>query len=1281
MARFKLSMKNQHGTTVLTDYDTMRTTGGLTFDEQLNLSTDGSTLSFSMLKYLYEASNKIVNTPAISITYGTVIQLITNDYRYDFAVTSIDYQFLSENLQLSFSTQDLFQFETSRLGVGYTIVADPTDPEYLGAQPIDYWARKIVSDNNLNWTYIGIDNLNQVILTNYNSEQTNRTRAQIEQNKIEDWLNLPKTDYSTLNSSVSFECSDSNAFNALKQLATDNELFIWVDYSGRNFGFVPLKNPIFNGYYFNPNNNLQSFSLRGDGGNLITVLNVTGPKDINDQEITLVPTVPGKVNSYINTDDWESSIYYPGMYIDLVKDDDLTKNSDFIYQIEYTPWFENKLINIDFFTQDNLLTLAEKQDIEYTLYNDLRRANGRMITSWSAYITQYEQDLMDINQNEIAVEGLMASLYADTEAIYEALQNNKLITIAYRANTGDKYASVVIPDGYVIDVTINNTSYYNIPNQPFTPDENIEGPLGPVAITQVNNFGSQSLPNPFLIQTLDNQEIASLYHSRPKLQNNIPQIQNITDLDFGSPYYVLMNRYSNLGFKILGPENSVIGPGGIPVVWNEWKASSVGFSIALYDNNGQSFKVLEIFLRSNGQFNLAPSSINSLATLNDETTDLSAHTAFWLNGYGYFHFDFSLRKITGGFSFNFSNFEIVGGGTQYGHPSVKFMTAFLFLRDEFINIFPLQYEDTLLGTYCWKNGLSKAYIINSDYAPMNFNHQLILQNQQTDTIPYTDVEQLFWGDTPVDSAKYVIIKKGPADIVLKKPSAVEDQSPEIIASYKLDEDLEKNVLQSIYTLQNWTPSLTSKSPNILSDLPGFLNQYCTKYDTYKQLFLENIYKFQNEWNRVIINDPDSYSVGQIYSTYYKIGVINNSDQFVIGDIWSESYSSYYLTNNDIEIWRSILGIKPDPDTDELRTILRNEVIQYCAKLSSTLTQYWSLAYSAAQILGYYLPQNWDCITALERLTDYSDVKQLAWPLLRSRYYNSTTSQWIDGYAAPYWNVEPTLSYRFFINVTSEEVYKHSYKFFDLNDPRNNWTLDTRAQTQLYYDPVYVTDSMFTNTYYQLADNTHQNYYDNIRLYYTTNRSKTNYYTTTNLPLTTEGYLLNYIPSTITLIPLLNQWIQFISNHNQYDLSKYYTALNKHNEIWQSLYTKYPGIFRESSYVNETASSSHELYLAAKRELDKLSKPEFAYTLTGMDIYMHNSDFLPTRIKLGEQIRIDYQEKDQITTTLNTALREPLFITGIQHSLRNDGDYQFTVTTRSATDTMVQRFAKLLNFKR
>lgn len=143
----------------------------------------------------------------------------------------------------------------------------------------------------------------------------------------------------------------------------------------------------------------------------------------------------------------------------------------------------------------------------------------------------------------------------------------------------------------------------------------------------------------------------------------------------------------------------------------------------------------------------------------------------------------------------------------------------------------------------------------------------------------------------------------------------------------------------------------------------------------------------------------------------------------------------------------------------------------------------------------------------------------------------------------------------------------------------------------------------------------------------------------------------------------------------------YQLQAEHDKIWQHLYSAYPGVFCETTYENNDAATSMDLYFAAKAQLTALNQPEFSYSLTGIDIYSRGDKLLLWNVKLGDQVRIDYVEDEANVQVIDAALQEPLYITSINHSLRDDGNYQFDVATRKATDTMVRRFARLLTLGR
>lgn len=480
MANFILSSVGKRGTTIITQYDSVKNqNAGLSFDEELDLSSGGNSLSFSMLKYVYEGKNKVVNTLATSLIYGSHLVLNTNGHRYDFNINNISYEFLADNLRINYKATDAFKYELSSIGVGYTISDDTSSADYLGAQPIDLWARKIIRENNLSWKYINIDAANAALIK--------RDKQSASWNDI-----------------VSFSISDSNAYQALATLGENNEFIINVDYASHSFWFVPQKSPVSKGFYFNPWNNLQDFSLSGNSDSLITVLNITGPEDFNGQEITLVPEIPPVIASFINDEInvgrqklaaclvegdipnpndpstfqplfmlsadqtdytdcvgldiieelgnnmWENSRWnnslYSSIYDILRARDDYQMTSvdyDFLDGSAYTPWLENKLINIEFFKDTAILSVSEYNDIHDILYNKLRIVNGRLILERKNQLLRMEQDLTTLTDMQIALDTRNASILSSVEELLTTIANtdaDKAIAPIYLGKEGNTYS-------------------------------------------------------------------------------------------------------------------------------------------------------------------------------------------------------------------------------------------------------------------------------------------------------------------------------------------------------------------------------------------------------------------------------------------------------------------------------------------------------------------------------------------------------------------------------------------------------------------------------------------------------------------------------------------------------------------------------------------------------------------------------------------------------------------------------------------------------------------------
>lgn len=979
MAKFTLSAVTTSGEVLLTYFDaTNNQFGGLTFDESLNNSCDTSELIFSAMKYRIENGQQLINLPITSLTYGTIIRLRERDIVTEFKIQSINYTFLPNNLQLQFTCLDRFQAEATKIGVGYTIQADPTDPNFLGAQSIDTWARKIIRETNLPWGYINVDEANATLIKQLASEEQIFARDNItdsaEWDRINDALiNEFAVNPATLNAAVSFECSNANAFEALKKLASDNELILRVDYSTNNIYFIPQKNWWFKGYYFNPHINLQQMGLQGDGQNMATVLNVTGAKDINDQEITLVPSIPEDFEKFVSTADWENSYYYPTFF------DDHSTDKNFATLASLIPWFENKLIDISFY-RNKLITPQQEEDINNILTNDLRRVNAPLIIATRNHLKNVEKWMMDLQKIRTEVE-------------------NKV--------------------GYVVGA-------------------------------------------------LD------------------------TMLD-----------------TLVTPNNNSIAPSAV-------------FLVSLYDT----------------LFICIPCATGLNLYINNSTASQPT-------------IDRMVIPIQPTFSLTENNTLRFQSGTQ---------------------------EDTL--------------IINFKY---NTN---------------------------------------------------------------------------IYDLSYTVPTINGPIP----ELDSFLNEEAAALNAAAQTLAKNSYLLRTYW------EGNNYRHESFYCQFKPMGMYTKNDTENIDPEIDEQLTarSFWSTADQSAIGTAAL--------DALiayfgKAPTRSQVIQECANIAAKMNEYWTAMRRAALQQGVFVPTSWDCVDfykAHQSVNIFSPWLISLLPLTDEIDSNNQHHYRISDYYGR--DSVPQ-------SIKPQSIYR--YKFYDQQRDIVNPLVTNNVQYLAINTDKVITSN--TDNYYEKQTDITE---DDGYIWYTLSKNQRTLKDTIQLFRTKLKYqdmvynIGHFMPATLQSTPT------WPSDGETY-IEKYYHQLlqcyvqgttmyqwqAKHDEIWQHLYAAYPGIFNETTYNNTDAASSMDLYFAAKAQLTALNQPEFSYSLTGIDIYSRDDKLLLWNVKLGDQVRIDYVEDEANPQIVDMALRESLYVTGINHSLRDDGNYQFNVATRKATDTMVRRFARLLTLGR
>jgi hypothetical protein len=234
---------------------------------------------------------RIKNPLFESVLHGTQLRLIDkNGIAWDSIVTEMSYDFKQDNIIVSFTAIDIFSYQMSRRNLNYTIAND--DSNFIGALSLDDWAYKIKKECKINWTYNPVDSQNNQLMKILAAENNTSTSAQ------------------SFNDIKSFSISGSNAYDALVKLGEAFGMQLKLNYEQQTFGFIPTKKPINRGFYLNPSINLQSLQISTDGKSQTTVLNICGPTDSFNNEITILGTIPASILNWFGSTTWKDSKYY-----------------------------------------------------------------------------------------------------------------------------------------------------------------------------------------------------------------------------------------------------------------------------------------------------------------------------------------------------------------------------------------------------------------------------------------------------------------------------------------------------------------------------------------------------------------------------------------------------------------------------------------------------------------------------------------------------------------------------------------------------------------------------------------------------------------------------------------------------------------------------------------------------------------------------------------------------------------------------------------------------------
>lgn len=294
-----------------------------TFDEKVSFHKNAQKeLTFSMLRNVWVENEFVVNPFVSALHVGAQLLLTDKDgNEHIFTVKNVNYTPTSENMLYAYTCQDSFSYQGARQNAGYTIENDLTSEDFIGAENIDFWAKKIQQECHIGYKYLGLkDNLW------IGQDGNTHTGAISSLNKIIKHA-YNEIDHKDYFATIPFSVSGSSASAALISLAeqmgfmlnvcektqTGEDGRIYID---SYFWLEPEKHEQVSGLKYSPYSSIQNFTFSHAGESLSTVLNVES-NTFDDELVTLLPDVQEFFIEYFESDEWKNSSFYEGMFSDV----------------------------------------------------------------------------------------------------------------------------------------------------------------------------------------------------------------------------------------------------------------------------------------------------------------------------------------------------------------------------------------------------------------------------------------------------------------------------------------------------------------------------------------------------------------------------------------------------------------------------------------------------------------------------------------------------------------------------------------------------------------------------------------------------------------------------------------------------------------------------------------------------------------------------------------------------------------------------------------------------
>lgn len=376
-----------------------------TYEESVSFHQNAQAeLTFKMDNNILFENEWIKNPFVDVITIGSQITLTALGETRIFTVKKISSNFNNNNNTYTYTCQDSFSYQLSRQNNGYTIDNNSSDDDFIGAKSIDYWADKICTECHVTYSYVP---LKQSLFIRNPVEGKIITATS--NNTYTDIVEVLKNGYNTQLDSdyfntIIYSVSSSSANNALVSLGEQYGMQIKVyEFFNENsdhlysveryFWFIPLKDgDHLSGWTYNPKSNIQSFSLSQAGDNLSTIVNVKS-NTIDDELISLFPTIPPFFCKVYGSDYWKSSQYYPGFFTQLCQYYSIKKSYEWLNFNSVERYENYSLVDFGQLDLNKRVSLYNRINFNYNKVYSYIVSNGTYYYSnYDGWVLAYKKD-------------------------------------------------------------------------------------------------------------------------------------------------------------------------------------------------------------------------------------------------------------------------------------------------------------------------------------------------------------------------------------------------------------------------------------------------------------------------------------------------------------------------------------------------------------------------------------------------------------------------------------------------------------------------------------------------------------------------------------------------------------------------------------------------------------------------------------------------------------------------------------------------------------------------